>query len=99
MNKLEQQREKPVSDIKRASEFAKRKLSEALEKKASSTVSISKEGNEWTAMVEVIEEEYLPGKNVRSMNDIIGIYEVKLGNSGELISWLKKSSRKRGNAG
>jgi hypothetical protein len=97
MNKLEQKEKTPdMSDVRRASEFAKRKLSEALDKKANATVSISRDGNDWTAMVEVIEEEYLPGKNVRSMNDIIGVYEVKLSSNGNLQSWLRKSSRKRG---
>lgn len=83
-------------DIKKMSEIAKKKLAEALNKKAESTISISKEGNEWLANVEVLEEEYIPGMNLRSMNDIIGIYEVKLNNKCELLNWSKKSSRKRG---
>ena len=84
------------SDIKKMSEIAKKKLEETLDKKTESTISISKEGNEWIANVEVLEEEYIPAMNLRSMNDIIGIYEIRLSNKGELLNWDKKSSRKRG---
>jgi len=83
-------------DIKRMSEKAKKALSEALNKNTESTISISKEGNEWLASVEVLEEEYIPGMNMKSMSDIIGVYELKLSNKGELLSWNKKSSRRRG---
>lgn len=93
---IEKNKEKyPENDIKKMSEIAKKKLTETLNKKAESTISISKEGNEWVAKIEVLEEEYLPAMNLRSMNDIIGIYEVKLSNKGELLNWNKKSSRKR----
>jgi hypothetical protein len=81
---------------KQASETAKIKLAEALGKKANATISISKESDGWNAAVEVVEEEYLPGKNLESMNDIIGIYDIKLSRDGELITWTKKSSHKRG---
>lgn len=83
-------------DLKQASEQAKEKLAEALNKKANATISISREGEGWLATVEIIDEEYLPGKNLESMNDILGIYEVKLSANGELSGWSKKSSRKRG---
>lgn len=83
-------------DIKQASETAKNKLAEALNKKAESTSSISEEGDGWNAVVEVVDEEFLPGKNLKSMNDIIGVYEVKLSSKGELLSWVKKSSHNRG---
>jgi hypothetical protein len=85
-----------VMNIKQASETAKKKLEEVLNKKAISTISIFREGNEWSAEVEVLDEEYLPGMNLDSMNDIIGVYEVRLGNNGSLNSWVKKSSHKRG---
>ena len=83
-------------DVKQASETAKKKLAEALNKKSNATISISKEADYWNAVVEIVEEEYLPGKNLQSMNDIIGVYEIKLNAGGDLISWTKKSSHKRG---
>jgi hypothetical protein len=84
-------------DIKLASKTAKVKLSDAIDKKASAVVSASKEGDVWNVIVEMIDEEYLPGKNFDSMSDIIGVYDVKLSNKGELLSWTKKNSRRRGN--
>jgi hypothetical protein len=83
-------------DINEASKTVKEKLGSALNKKPNSTISISKEGTEWNATVEVVEEEYLPGKNLQSMNDIIGVYEVKLDDGGDLTSWVKKGVHKRG---
>lgn len=83
-------------NIKEASETAKKKLADVLNKKANSTTSISKEGEEWLATVEIIEEEFLPGKNLQSMNDLIGVYEVKLDSKGEIINYNKKSAHKRG---
>lgn len=85
-------------DIRQASEQAKKRISEALDKKAENTNSISKEGNEWSAMVEVLEEEYIPGMGLKSMNDLLGIYEVRLNEKGELEGWNKRASRKRGEA-
>jgi hypothetical protein len=84
-------------NIKTASETARKKMEETLSKKAYSVASISKEGDVWNARVEMIDEEYLPGQNLASMNDIIGVYDVKLDSKGELISYDKKSSRQRGN--
>jgi hypothetical protein len=83
-------------DIGSASEIAKQKLAKAMNKTADSTISISKEDDIWNAVVEIVDEEYLPGMKVKSMSDIIGVYEVKLSNDGNLLSWTKKSSHKRG---
>lgn len=100
----EEQRKKEVrkedfsrdNEAKEISEIAKKKLSEVLNKKAENTISISKEGESWKAQIEVVEEEYLPGQNLKSMSDIIAIYEVKISNTGKLLSWNKKTFRKRG---
>jgi hypothetical protein len=81
--------------VKEVSERAKELLADALEKKAESTTSIEMVGDEWVVVVEVLEEEYVPGAGLRSMNDIIGVYEVKLRNN-MLVKWQKKGSRKRG---
>lgn len=83
-------------DLKQASELIKKKFGEALNKKPNSTISISKEADYWLATIEMVDEEYLPGKNLASMNDILGVYEVKLNDKGELLSWSKKSSHRRG---
>jgi hypothetical protein len=85
----------PSGDLKQASELAKKKLSEALDKPANATISIENAGNHWLAMVEVVEEEYLPGQNLKSMNDLLGVYEVHLSLAGKLLKWTRKNSYKR----
>lgn len=83
-------------DLKKASEVAKKKLAEALGKPANATTSIERQGENWVAIVEILDEEYLPEQNLRSMNDILGVYEVTLSNDGELLKFERKSSYKRG---
>jgi len=85
-----------LGEVGKMSELAREKLSDALDKKVDSVVSISEQEGGWLAELDVIDEEYLPDIELRSMSDIIGTYEVKLDNKGELVSWNKKSSRKRG---
>jgi hypothetical protein len=82
-------------DLKQASELAKQKLSEALNKPANATISIEDQGDHWLAVVEIVEEEYLPGQNLKSMNDLLGVYEIKLSHNGKLLKWTRKKSYKR----
>jgi hypothetical protein len=82
-------------DLKQASELAKKKLSDALNKPANATISIENTGDNWLALVEIVEEEYLPGQNLKSMNDLLGVYEVNLSHQGELLKWTRKGSYKR----
>jgi len=83
-------------DIKQASETVKQRVADVLNKEAESTVSISKEGDEWHAIVEVVEEKYLPDTDLKSMSDILAQYEAVLSSTGELMKWVKKGSRRRG---
>jgi len=84
-------------NLKQASKKAMQELGEALGKKAEATTSISREGENWKATVEVVDEVYLPDqKDVRSMNDMIGVYEISLSAQGELLNWTRINSRKRG---
>lgn len=103
----EEQREEVVEEpepipaggmnLKQASKKAMQELSDALGKTAEATTSISREGENWKAVVEVVDEVYLPDqKGVRSMNDMVGVYEVSLSAQGELLKWTRVSSRKRG---
>ena len=83
-------------NLKQASEMAKKRLAEAIHKKANAVNSIAKEGDTWIATVEMVDEVYLPEQNFNSMNDVIGVYDITLSSSGELLSWNKRSSRRRG---
>lgn len=78
-------------NVEEAAEMAKKKLADALKKKAYATTNISKDGEGWKATVEIVEEEHMP-----SQFDIIGVYEVKMDKDGKLISWNRIKSRKRG---
>lgn len=78
-------------DAKEASEAAKKRLEEALGKKANATIDISQEGEEWKASVEIVEEEHMPSKF-----DLVGVYEVKLDKTGKITSWSRKETRQRG---
>jgi hypothetical protein len=99
---LNTSREKPnfisgnKMNLKEASELVKNKLADALDKVANATITISKDQDIWRAEVEIVEEEYVPGEKLRSMNDIIGLYDVEMDSSGELLRWLKKKTYKRG---
>jgi hypothetical protein len=85
----------PPSDIKEAADSIKQKVALALDKKPNATISINKEGDTWRADVEVVEEEYLPGQNIKSMNDILGLYDVVMDSSGNILNWTKKKAYKR----
>jgi hypothetical protein len=85
----------PPSDIKEAADTIKQKVALALDKKPNATISINKEGDTWHADVEVVEEEYLPGQNIKSMNDILGLYDVVMDASGNILNWTKKKAYKR----
>jgi hypothetical protein len=84
-----------TSSLKYISEQIKKLLGDALHKKPNATVAIVKEGEQWRADVEVVEEEYLPGQNLKSMNDLLGLYDVTMDKNGQLIQWTKKKMYKR----
>ena len=52
---------------------------------------VSKEGAEWTVILELIERKSIP-----DTQDILGIYEAKLNEKGELVSFNRIKLRKRG---
>jgi hypothetical protein len=85
----------PPKNIQEAADCIKKKLAAALHKDANATISISKEGENWHADVEVIEEEYLPNTALKSMNDILGLYGVEMDQAGNLLTWTKKKTYKR----
>jgi hypothetical protein len=84
-----------ASSLQEAAQSVKMQLAEALHKPANATISITKDGDHWTAQVEVVEEEYLPGQQLKSMNDILGLYEVEMDMDGQLLNWTKRKTYKR----
>ena len=54
-------------------------------------IGISKEGNEWKITLELIERKSIPDSS-----DILGIYEMKLDEGGEVLAFNRVKLRRRG---
>jgi hypothetical protein len=85
---------KPKSSLKRMVDKASNQLSELTGFKVSSVVGIQKEGDGWTATIEMLEKAGIPDRM-----DILGTYEVKLDSTGDLLTYDRKGLRKRGDTG
>lgn len=70
---------------------AKKQLSELTKLEPSTVSGMTKEGEEWIVTLEMVEKKSIPD----SM-DVLGVYEVRLNNDGELLNFNRVSLRKRG---
>lgn len=70
---------------------AKKQLSELTKLEPSTVSGMTKEGEEWIVTLEMVEKKSIPD----SM-DVLGVYEVRLNNDGELLNFNRISLRKRG---
>lgn len=70
---------------------AKKQLSELTKLEPSTVSGMTKEGEEWLVTLEMVEKKSIPD----SM-DVLGVYEVRLNNDGELLNFNRISLRKRG---
>ncbi len=86
--------DKKQSKIKEAVENAKLQLKELTGFEAVSVTSIKKDGEEWVIAVEMLEKKGIPDRM-----DILGLYEVRMDNTGGLLSYDRKGLRKRGDTG
>lgn len=71
-------------------EKAKKELADLTGFKAPSAIGFKKEGNELIATIEVIEKESIPDGM-----DVLGTYEVRVDESGKIISYERTDLRKR----
>ncbi|MBN1191315.1 MAG: gas vesicle protein [Dehalococcoidales bacterium] len=55
---------------------------------------LSRTEDGWTVSIEIIERKAIP-----DTMDILGLYEMRLSNEGDLLSLERKSLRKRGDTG
>jgi alcohol dehydrogenase class IV len=78
-------------NIKSVTERAKIELKDLTGFDASSVTSIKKEGDTWKVMVELLEKIGIPDRM-----DILGIYEARIDNTGDLVGYERKGLRKRG---
>lgn len=65
-------------------------LKETLNKKPESVISVSKEGEEWKILAEVLERRAVP-----NTQDILGRYEIRLDGKGELLGYKQVMTKRR----
>jgi len=65
-------------------------LKETLNKKPESVISVSKEGEEWKVLAEVLEHRAVP-----NTQDILGRYELRLDGKGELLGYKQVMTKRR----
>ena len=78
-------------DIKDIVENAKKSLVELTGFTSPSAIGVSKEGETWKVIVEITEKP-----SAASNLEVLGIYEVCLDVNGNLLEYVRKEMRKRG---
>ena len=71
-------------------EKAKKELSDLTGFRSPGAIGIKKEDTGWLVTIEVIEKDSIP-----SAMDILGTYEVHINETGKMLSYERKSLRKR----
>jgi len=87
IKKIEEIKNMATKDIL---EKAKKELADLTGFKSPSAVGFKQEGNELIATIEVIEKESIPDGM-----DVLGTYEVRVDDSGKIISYERTDLRKR----
>jgi hypothetical protein len=70
---------------------AKKELTALTKLELSTVMGITKEGEEWLVTLEMVEKKSIP-----DAMDILGRYEVRLDNGGQMLNFNRVSLRKRG---
>lgn len=65
-------------------------IKNVMQKKPESVIGISKEGKNWKVLAEALERKSIPDSQ-----DLLGIYELLMSETGQLISFKQISRRKR----
>jgi len=78
-------------EIKDIVEIAKKNLAELTEFSSPNAIGIDREGDTWHITVEMVEK---PSESVNL--EILGIYDVRLDASGNLLGFERTGMRKRG---
>ena len=78
-------------DIKDIVENAKKSLAELTGFKSPSAIGVSKEGEMWQVIIEITEKP-----STASNLEVLGIYEVHIDDDGNLLDYMRKEIRKRG---
>lgn len=83
-----------AKDIMEITEKGRDIMVRLVNKKEPDVVSIAKEGQEWRVIIEVLERKAVP-----DTQDILGIYEVLLDDSKELLRYKRIGQRRRATLG
>ncbi|MBA3043803.1 hypothetical protein FP804_01545 [archaeon] len=78
---------KEIMDIGKQSLSA---LEKTLNKKPESVISVNKEGKEWKVLAEVLERRAVP-----DTQDILGRYELRMDEKGELLGYKQVLTKRR----
>jgi len=79
------------STIEEVGDKALREIEHLLKKKAEGVMGISKEGENWTVQLEVLERKAVP-----DTQDILGMYEMKLDTDLNVTEYRRVGLRRRG---
>lgn len=80
-----------TADIIRIGKESLTTIESLLNKKSESVISVNKEGKEWKVQVEVLERRAVPDSQ-----DLIGRYQLKLDENGELLGYKQVLTKRRG---
>ena len=81
-------------NIREAVTKVKKDLAVVMHQEVSGVIGVSKEGGEWKIAIELIERKSIP-----DTSDILGVYEVKLDDAGEMTGFNRVRVRTRGETG
>ena len=70
---------------------AKESLTRLTNRELVGVIGISREGNEWKIILELIERKGIPDSS-----DILGSYEMRLDEGGEVLAFKRVNLRRRG---
>lgn len=80
-----------MSDFEEITKKAKDTVKNLVEKEVLSVIGINKEGEDWLALVEVLERKAVP-----DTQNIIGLYEVKFNKNKSLSGYKRVKVRRKG---
>lgn len=80
-----------MSDFEEITKKAKDTVKNLVEKEVLSVIGLNKEGEDWLALVEVLERKAVP-----DTQNIIGLYEVKFNKNKSLSGYKRVKVRRKG---
>ncbi|MCC4769481.1 gas vesicle protein [Methanosarcina sp. DH2] len=83
--------EEEKNTVKEVGDKALRQIEYLLKKKGQGVVGISREGENWTVQLEVLERRAVP-----DTQDILGLYEMKLDTNLNILEYRRVGLRHRG---